>query len=144
MSTLTTTLAIFSVLIASIFAQNCTNRDVFENLKVLKFAGDSNDGEVRVKSTNDLKDAYRIEVLHQDVGKLCEGAIVDFPELDKLVLQDDRIVEIQPGAFKNLPVLRELTIAYNEIKTIKSGVFNYLNVKIRPSVCYSIINLCFR
>lgn len=123
------TLVFFFIAITTILAQNCTYQDVFENVKVLKFSGDNSDGEIKVKSSHDIKDAYRIEVLHQDIEKLCEGAIIDFPELDKLVLQDDKITEIQPGAFKNLPVLRDLRITYNEIKKIKNGVFNYLNVK---------------
>lgn len=122
------TFVIFILAVSSVFAQNCNNSDIFQNLQVVKYSGDGSDGEITVKSSQELKDAYRIEVLHQNIPKLCEGAIIDFPELDKLELLHDKITEIQPGAFKNLPLLRYLKIGYNDIKTIKTGVFNYLNV----------------
>lgn len=123
--------AFLLVLAAAISAENCTNRDVFKNVKVLKFSGDvETDGEITVTNVDQIRDAYQIEVTHQVLKKLCEGAVVDFPDLDKLILMDVGVSEIQPGAFKSLPVLRDLRIGYNEIKTIKNGVFNYLNVSV--------------
>lgn len=121
-------LALFFLLISTAIAQNCSNEDIFKNLKVLKFSGDANDGEHKIASSEDIRDAYRVEVLHQNIPKLCANAIANFPQLDKLVLQDDRITEVQAGAFKDLPVLRDLRITYNEIATIKNGVFNGLKV----------------
>lgn len=120
--------ALLTLLVSLAFGQNCSQEDAFKNLKVLKFSGGSNDGEIKVSSSEDLRDAYRIEVLHQNLEKLCEGAVRNFPELDKLVLQDDGIKEVQGGAFQDLPVLRDLRITYNEIGTIKKGVFNGLKV----------------
>lgn len=128
-------ISLFFLLISTATAQNCSNQDIFKNLKVLKYSGDGNDGELKVASSEDIRDAYRIEVLHQSIPKLCSNAINNFPELDKLVLQDDRITEVQAGAFKDLPVLRDLRITYNEIETIKNGVFNGLKV-CRQSIVY--------
>lgn len=109
-------------------ALNCTRRDAFSDVRVLHYDGED-DGEKRATSSEDLRDAYRLEVVHQSIPALCEGSVSGFPRLDKLVLQDDGIEEVEAGAFRDLPVLRELRITYNRIGRVRNGVFDGLKVR---------------
>lgn len=115
--------------VSSTYSQSCA-QDIFSNVTVTKYSGDPSDPlTIKVRSSDDVRDSYHIEVINQKIPILCSGSVKDFSDLDKLILRLDGINSIEPGAFQNVPVLRDLQITHNKIKTIHKGVFNHLSVK---------------
>ncbi|XP_018565248.1 prolargin-like [Anoplophora glabripennis] len=118
-------------LLCSIFSLSfCCSVDTFNNSTVTLVGAKSIKSITGCFEPNEalIKVSY-IQVVNESVPVLRRDAIHGLPKLLDVILEKDRITDIEPGAFYNLTKLYLLKIKYNEIKVIREGVFNNLTLK---------------
>ncbi|XP_049865245.1 protein artichoke [Pectinophora gossypiella] len=82
-----------------------------------------NDATMVGRATRDLPNLTLLNLNHNLIDKLNEGAFVDQPMLEKLYLSNNNINIIHHGAFHRVPKLRIVDLNYNQISQIHPESF---------------------
>lgn len=72
--------------------------------------------------------ATGIEITHQKLPFLFNGAIQNLRHLQFIKMEQCGLQELNPGAFLVLPQIETISLRHNEIEYIREGVFNYILV----------------
>ncbi|RZC42658.1 LRR 8 domain containing protein [Asbolus verrucosus] len=74
------------------------------------------------------QDCSKIAIEHSMIPILYDGSLADITRVNILLLEDNKIEQIQPGAFRNLKVQEGMSLKFNRLTEIRSGVFNDIQV----------------